>query len=621
MRIRILFFLILFTGYTYGQDRFLTIETKLKELAATSPGLNEKVELSVNGASIQDFIRGLASTNGLNISVDAPLNQKIYNNFSNVTVTEVLVFLCRKYDLEVSFIGSIMSFTQFVVPLPPPVKYVSKPVKVSFDKGSGNLSYDLSGDSLSLVAKEITRISGMNLVFSQDLSGKTLAGFIQNLPLEDALEKLAFANGLKVTPAGNTFFIEKSDQNVKPNLVKKGGNSPQPGLDITKDDNLVSVDAKNIAISDIINAVSAEMGNNYFLFSEPKTLTTLTVDNVTYDEFLGYLLNGTEFTFRKEENIYMIGDRNLEGLRSTQVLQLQNRTVDKVLEMIPAELKKGVELKTFPDLNSLIVSGSQPKINEIKAFLLSVDKLVPNIVIEVILADVRDTKTLSTGIEAGLGKNPSTTGGTVFPGVDLTLSSNSINEIISGVNGFGVVNLGSVTPNFYINLKALESQGILKLRSTPKLSTLNGHEATMSIGKTEYYLETANNVIGTQNPQNIITQQYKSVNADLTITINPVVSGDDQITLEITVKQSTFTERINPNAPPGTITREFKSLIRIKNGQTIILGGLEENSTNDTGSGVPGLSRIPILKWFFSSRNKTKSNNKLSVFIKPTVVY
>ena len=143
----------------------------------------------------------------------------------------------------------------------------------------------------------------------------------------------------------------------------------------------------------------------------------------------------------------------------------------------------------------------------------------------------------------------------------------------------------------------------------------------MSIGKTEYYLETSNNVIGTQNPQNIITQQYKSVNADLSITINPTVSGDDQITLEITVKQSSFTERINPSAPPGTITREFKSLIRIKNGQTIILGGLEENSTSDSGSGVPFLSRIPVIKWLFSSRTKTKSNNKLTVFIKPTVVY
>lgn len=604
-----------------AQDRFPLIETKLKELSASSPGLIEKVELSVNGASIQDFVRGLAVTNGLNISVDAPLTQKIYNNFSGVTVSEVLLFLCKKYDLDITFIGAIMSMTQFSTPPPPPVKYVSKPVKLQYDKSSTNLSLDLTGDSLSLVMKEVARQSGANIIYTPDLAGKLLHGFVQNLTLADALEKMAFANGLKVTPSGGVFYLEKTDPNSKNGFAAKGVNSPSPGLSLKAENGLISVNAKNTPISEIINAVSGEMGYNYFLFSEPKNQTTLTVDNVTYEEFLGFLLNGTDYTFKKEQEIYLIGDRNLESLRATEVLQLQNRTVDKVIEMIPGELKKGVELKMFPDQNSLIVSGSLPRITEIRQFLLEVDKLVPNVVIEVILADVRDSKTVSTGIEAGLGNQPKSTGGSVFPGVDLTLSSSSINEIITGVNGFGIVNLGNVTPNFYINLKALETQGLLKLRSTPKLSTLNGHEASMSIGKTEYYLETSNNVIGSQNPQNIITQQYKSVNADLTITINPIVSGDDQITLEITVKQSTFTERINPSAPPGTITREFKSLIRIKNGQTIILGGLEENSTSDTGSGVPWLSRIPVIKWFFSSRTKAKTNSKLSVFIKPSIVY
>jgi type IV pilus assembly protein PilQ len=619
-RIKILTIFILLSTSLFSQDRFTYIETKLKELSLTSPGLTEKVELSVNGAMIQDFIRGLATTNGLNVSVDAPLTIKIYNNFSNVTVSEVLLFLCKKYDLDITFIGNIMSVTAFQVPPQPIVKYTPKVLKINYDKVSGLLTVDLSGDTLSHVMKELTRQSGMNVVFTPELANKTVSGFIQGLSFGDALDKLAFANSLKITPSGNTFFIEKGES-TKPLLVKSGTSSPQPGLNIQVDNGMVTVDAKNIPMSDIINAVSSQLNHNYFLFSEPKGITTLSVTNVTFDDFLGYLLNGTDFTFRKNDQIYLIGDRNLEGLRATKVVQLKYRTVDKVLEMIPADLKKNVELKTFPDLNSLIISGSQPRIDEINSFLLDIDKVVPNIVIEVILADIRDTKTVSTGIEAGLGPQPKSTGGQVYPSVDLTLNSNTINQIIAGINGFGIVNLGNVTPNFYINLKALESQGLLTMNSTPKLSTLNGHVATLSIGETEYYLETSNNVIGSQNPQNIITQTYKSVNADLSITINPIVSGDDQITLEITVKQSSFTARINPNAPPGTITREFKSLIRVKNGETIILGGLEENSKSDTGSGLPFLSRIPVIKWLFSSRTKTKSKDKLTIFIKPTVVY
>ena len=59
----------------------------------------------------------------------------------------------------------------------------------------------------------------------------------------------------------------------------------------------------------------------------------------------------------------------------------------------------------------------------------------------------------------------------------------------------------------------------------------------------------------------------------------------------------------------------------IKNGEMILLGGLDELKKEDSGSGTPLLSRIPIIKWFFSSRKKGKNNSKLHIFIKPTVVY
>jgi type IV pilus assembly protein PilQ len=117
-------------------------------------------------------------------------------------------------------------------------------------------------------------------------------------------------------------------------------------------------------------------------------------------------------------------------------------------------------------------------------------------------------------------------------------------NLISGINGLGIINLGNVTPNFYVNLKAMESNGILKLRSTPQIATLNGHEAKLSVGKTEYYLEVQNNLVNNNAVnQNILqTQQYKPVNADLSLSIDPQVSGDEQITMTINVKQSSFTE-------------------------------------------------------------------------------
>ena len=62
-------------------------------------------------------------------------------------------------------------------------------------------------------------------------------------------------------------------------------------------------------------------------------------------------------------------------------------------------------------------------------------------------------------------------------------------------------------------------------------------------------------------------------------------------------------------------------MVRVKNGEVILLGGLEKKKNNKTGSGVPFLQKIPIIKWFFSNRSVDKYNKKLHILIKPTVTY
>jgi len=178
-----------------------------------------------------------------------------------------------------------------------------------------------------------------------------------------------------------------------------------------------------------------------------------------------------------------------------------------------------------------------------------------------------------------------------------------------------------VVPNFYAKIKALESNGDINIRSTPKLSALNGHRANLSIGETTYYAVTQRDIIGSQNPQTSTVVNYQPIDAEFAINIKPLVSGDGQITLDINVIQSSFNgKKIAENAPPGVNSREFNSIIRVKDKDMVILGGLEEKIKNDTGTGVPLLARIPIIKWFFSKRKREDSKKKLTILIKPTII-
>ncbi|MCJ0743678.1 secretin and TonB N-terminal domain-containing protein [Pedobacter montanisoli] len=618
-------------------ERLQQIENRLKTLSVTVPGLTQKVQLSMSGASAPEFLKALAQANNLNINIDPQLNFKVFYNFTNETPLNILLFLAKEYDLDIQLIGSIMSITRLS-----PAKVVLPPknIKVNYNAATDMLGFELNNDTLSVVAKKISQASQKNVVVPTTLLNKTVSAYIAAAPFETALDKMAYANGLKLNKTSDNVFIfqalgdgeELYINNDNATAVKRN-NKPQSGggagqggnfnLSSRKDANgnrLLSIDALNTPILDLIKNASTEAAVNYFIYSDIKGSVTTRLNNISYDNFLTSLLQGTEYTYKREGGVYLIGERRLEGLRSHRIVQLQHRSLDTIQMMIPTEWKKGVEIKEFREQNTILLAGSAPQINEIENYIRQIDRVVPMVLIEVTLVDVRKGKSVKTGISAGVSDSVKT-GGTILPGIDYTFGANSINDFLSRLGSNNSVNLGRVTPNFYVKLSALENNSNVEIRSVPKLSTLNGHTANLSIGSSRYFSQRTQNVIPSLNAQTVVTEQFTEVNANLEIDIKPIVSGDDQVTLNIKVNISDFIGNPPENAPPPKSTSKFTSLIRAKNEDMIVLGGLERTETAERGSGVPLLSRIPIIKWLFSSREK--SNNKVVtlVFIKPTILY
>jgi type IV pilus assembly protein PilQ len=294
---------------------------------------------------------------------------------------------------------------------------------------------------------------------------------------------------------------------------------------------------------------------------------------------------------------------------------------EALVNILPLEVKQNLNITVDYELNSFYVNGPSANIERFKRFINKIDQPVPVVLIEVMILEVSKTSSVETGVSWGIGEEPTTTKGGIFPETNLTLGANTINRVIGGFDGFGTFNLGKVVPNFYATIKAMERSGDLKIKSTPKLSTLNGHRATFSNGQTSYYTITDQSIIGSNNPITQTAINFVPIDAELGITIKPMVSGDGQVTLDIFVVQSNFGNRISEDAPPDINSREFSSIIRIKDQDIVVLGGLEEQSTNNSGSGVPFLARIPVIKWLFSQRVREGRKAKLTVLIKPTVIY
>jgi len=561
----------------------------------------------------------------------------VSNYFSDEPVANILLYLARQFNLDFTFIGTIITIKPSPVVLPPP-----KELSLTYNQESGHITFDLHDDTLALVAKRITQLTNRNVVVMPELYTHRVTGYVQDLTLENALEKLAILNSFKLDHTNDSVIVlqplrpdeeivtkDNSPANANYSVRRVNRNAPTAGsssVDVQEDKSgqrIVSLNVVNTPIKDVIRNMAEQARINYFQYSELEGNATASVSNMEFEKALKFILQDTKYTFTQDNGVFMIGDRREEGLRVQRLVQLHNRSGDSLVEVIPAELRQNVEIREFKELNGILLSGSAPQVNEIEAFIKQIDKVVPMITLDVIILDVNKTRTVSTGISAGVSDSVQT-GGSIMGagGLNYTFGSKDINSFLSAIGVNSVFNLGKVSPSFYVTLTALENNGNTNQRQTPKLSTMNGHTANLSIGNTQYYAVSTQNVLGSLSPQTVVTQQFIPVEANLTIEITPFVAGNDEVTLHIAVSISNFTSTTTTiNQPPPTSTSKFKSIIRVRNEDMIVLGGIERTVKSESGSGWPILSRIPILKWIFGQHTKTDSKVVSIVFIKPTIIY
>ncbi|AWX43285.1 Type II secretion system protein D [Flagellimonas maritima] len=735
-----LILLVLFTvslGFGQEENRIQNIKNNLEVLAVENPGLSEnlKLNINVNSVSLSNFLLAVSQVHKVNINVDPSLQGiNIVNNFSNVTVSDLLVFLCKQYNLDINFTGNILSIQKFQ---PPPEVVPEKEILVSFDALNSLISMDLKGDPLEKVFRKIMGVSGQNLLFNSGMENIPLTLYIRDVPIDMAMEKLAETNNLKHKKSRDGFYLfDKINPNTLLNSDASNGsyfgkaNFNYQVLDTVN--RILNVDFINIPIANIVKEISLDLDLDVYM-ATPLTEAgniSFKAKQIYYDELLTKMFESkskftnaanantdnqpanqlpnrnqnrtlpgspenfetSSFTFKKENDVYFFGTTDQLSVRSFEIVQMMHRSVEllgdpmqsssfgrsagrtipaavnflgnngfqggangfgtnqgnfgqnpnstrrintqqnqfnnfssnaeAIVNILPDDVIADLDIKIDFELNSFLISGPAANINRFKKFINEIDKPVPVVLIEVMIIEVRKSATVETGISWGIGEEPVETSGRIFPETDLTLGAKTVNKIIGGFDGFGSFNIGRVVPEFFATIKAMEANGNLKIRSTPKLSTLNGHRANLSIGETTYYVVTSQNFFGSQIPTTSEVRNFQPIDAELAVSIKPLVSGNGQVTLDINVIQSDFSsERIDEDAPPGLTSREFSSIIRMQNQDLAILGGLEEKVKNDSGNGVPFLARIPVIKWLFSQRRREDTKQKLTILIKPTVIY
>ena len=272
----------------------------------------------------------------------------------------------------------------------------------------------------------------------------------------------------------------------------------------------------------------------------------------------------------------------------------------------PGELQGDVQIVPDEVTNSLLVRATAADWGIIQEAISSLDLRPLQVVIEVVIAEVRRTGDLNVGVGVfGSDVKDETGEGTTA----LLPVSPSADAFTLDVLRTGDVDVG-------VTLAALSATGNVRILSRPLIQAQNNQEARILVGSERPFIQSSYSSVNTGGVAQEIVQ-YRDVGT--TLTILPTINEDGYVNLLLTQEVSSATAETQFGAPVIS-TREATTQILAQTGQTVVIGGLVDQQTEESRTGIPILKDIPVLGWLFGTTRETVTNAELFLFLTPFVV-
>jgi len=268
--------------------------------------------------------------------------------------------------------------------------------------------------------------------------------------------------------------------------------------------------------------------------------------------------------------------------------------VGRVKSLMPTFLQN--HIKTNIEQNAVVLSAPSDVIAKFRSDIKQLDIPAEQIMIEVFMVELTNATLDDLGVQMDWSS-----GGT-------NITSDSAG---GGLNYHGVTWLPT---SFAASLTALASESRAKIRARPRIATVSGQEARVFIGLTRYLSKTVRRL----GPQEGGGGEQTFIDAGVTLQIQPFSGTGDIIIVDINeVEISTLSAPDPVTKLPNKTSRRASTEVRVADGQTIVLGGLNQTDSREDEGGIPILRDIPLIGKLFESRHKENVETELVIFITP----
>lgn len=412
----------------------------------------------------------------------------------------------------------------------------------------------------------------------------------------------------------------------------------------------ISFDIQDAELHQVMTLLADVAGLNLIMDpADVKGKVTLKLDNVPWDQALDILLRIYNLDKVIEGNVLRVAakaklddEKRRELLQVAEQKKLEQQAEDLYTKTFKVNYTTATDLEpkvkkiltprgdstANPRTNELIVTDTRGTLDKAEKLIRMLDKEVNQIMIEARIVTVDVGYSQSLGVSWGLRKNSGPNGNN--PGFGVAQGDKSSLEVGSdGPNGshsytlnlptelaaaaggvVGAMTWGNLLKdiNLDLTISALESINKAETLASPKVFTLENQAATITSGTTLYVQTTS--ASGTKP---------EPLNANLSLTVTPRVTGDNFIMMDVTATNNTPAD-----PPPGSTaainTQAVTTSVLVKNGDTVVLGGVYIKTKSNGDSHIPLLGRIPILKYLFSSNTWKDTTSELLIFITPKLV-
>ncbi|HOB69870.1 MAG TPA: hypothetical protein PKK34_08735 [Syntrophorhabdaceae bacterium] len=440
-------------------------------------------------------------------------------------------------------------------------------------------------------------------------------------------------------------------------------------IEIIKPKEVYSFSLREADIKDVLRAIAKQTNYNVVMESDVEGECTVDLKDVTLEKALEYIVEPLEFSYkiegktvyvskpRLETKMFSINYLALKKIGSSSVdgsiggsqgtaaatttkgsfVALESKTEADIWKSLEDNINKLIskEGKIFVNNQaSMVVVTDYPKhLKSISKFLEGIEAIVHRqVMIEAKIVEVQLSEGYKEGINWQLlnGKlwdysiniGQQFRSPIILPGGAQTATSPPFFAIFAGGTHLDI-------NNTFVEL--LKTQGTINIVSSPKIITMNNQRAVIKVAKQDVYFDVQQNT-GTGGSTATVIYTPKFINVGLILDVIPQIDDAGNIILNIhpmlTSRISEVAQPINTGTGPTTFTyvpvldvRETDTMVKVKDGDTVIIGGLLQDYKKNDVKGIPGLMSIPLFGKLFSYTEETSTKIELVVMLTPRIVH